>query len=172
MANEVANLFVIGEKKYSCRNKDDSKGTNSVCGKKFSIVTKAIKALMRAEEEGLPLVCEIDERFTSKVCCLCHQQVMNARRRQVSLWGVLQCKIYHYSWDRDKNACHSIAYLVDLERIGQERPEVFSRSMPYVPSASLSSCSLESPYEHEPMDCNAFPTPLQQLNLDFADLNL
>ncbi|KAI8890055.1 hypothetical protein K501DRAFT_266427 [Backusella circina FSU 941] len=119
MASKAVNQFATGGKKYSRRNKDANKFGS---GEKSSMATTVIKALKRVEKEGLLQVCKINENFTSKVCCLCHQQsngckkvIDNFSGRQVSLWGVLQCKICHYNWDIDKDTCHNIAYLADLE---------------------------------------------------------
>ncbi|KAI8889424.1 hypothetical protein K501DRAFT_266966 [Backusella circina FSU 941] len=127
--------LVTGGKKYSRRNKGDewlpllllgSKRTNSARGKKSSMATKTIKALKRAKEEVLLFVCEIDENFDSKVCCLCHQQsnkckkaIDNLSRREVSLWGVLQCKICHHNWDRDKSACYNFPMLLILNELAR-----------------------------------------------------
>jgi hypothetical protein len=131
--------------------------------KKSSMASKTIRALKRAEKEGLLLVCKVNEDYTSKVCCLCHQQsnecikvVDGFSGLRVSLWGVLQCQNCHQIWNRNKNACTNIVYLANLERTDQERPAVFSRQIPYVPPPSTSS---EGASNHDLTYAALDPTP-------------
>jgi transposase len=110
------------------------------------MASKAIKALKRAQKEGLLLVCKVDENYSYRVCCLYHQHsneckkvVDNFSGDGISLWGVLQCKLCLHIWDRDINACRNISYLWNLKHTGQPGPEVFSCSMLYTPPPSSGS---------------------------------
>jgi hypothetical protein len=135
------------------------------------MASKAIKALKRAKKEGLLLVCKVNKNYSSRVCCLCHQQsneckkvIDNFSGDEISLWGVLQCQLCQHNWDRDINACRNISYLGNLERTGQPRPEVSSRSMPYTPPSSASS--------DDSMNIEPDVTPDQQLSTDLDNLFL
>jgi hypothetical protein len=120
--------------------------------------------------------CEVNEDYTSKVCCLRHQQINECIKvvdgfsgLRVSLWGVLQCQNCHQIWNRDKNACTNIAYLANLERTGHERPAVFSRQIQYVPPPSTSS---EGASNQDSTDAALDPTLSQQPDGDSVPLNL
>jgi hypothetical protein len=96
----------------------------------------------------------------------------------VSLWGVLQCSIFHHNWDRDHNASTNILNLGLLECAGIDRLEMFSRSMPYEPPPSPTNdhgdenMSVDDDDNDQmEVDTDAV-TPLQEMNLGFLNLNL
>jgi hypothetical protein len=149
------------------------------------MATKAVKALKRAENEGLLIVCQVDENYSSRVCNLCQQQSNEQKEvldefsgQMVSLWGVLQCSICHYNWDRDHNASTNILNLGLLECAGIDRPDVFSRSMPYEPPPSPTNdhgdenmLGDDDDNHQMEVDTDAV-TPSQEMNLGFLNLNL
>jgi hypothetical protein len=145
------------------------------------MATKAVKALKRAENEGLLIVCQVDENYSSRVCNLCNEQkeVLDGFSGQmISLWGVLQCSICHHNWDRDYNASTNILNLSLLECAGIDRPEVFSRYMPYEPPPSPTNDNSnenmlgdDNDNDQMKVDTDAV-IPSQEMNLDFLNLNL
>jgi hypothetical protein len=140
--------------------------------------TKPNKALKRAEHEGILLVCEVNEAYTSKVYHLCLEQTNEPKQVEdnfssdtISLWSVLQCTICSHNWDRDFNATNNILNLVMREQLGLDQPQVLIHPVPTSPPPSEDEDDSDDDASNDdPMDIDIMP--FQELNHGLLGLNL
>ncbi|KAG0169076.1 hypothetical protein DFQ30_003989 [Apophysomyces sp. BC1015] len=141
MENEVVNIFLSGGKKYPGRAIDNrlpvlayGNGTfaHTRGGKGASHHGKVYRALKRAEQQGLLVLCLVNEAFTSQVCPLCQRRSLKLMevvdtfsRRMVKLWSVKRCEECLHHWKRDHAAAMNIRDLGIKEQAGHDRPRVF-----------------------------------------------